>query len=223
MAIPAEQQAHRDAFGKALTVWMKRHGLSQQIPHDWAKAAESQGPWNSQVSTAQRGLLDPKPTFFVALGQFNGAIAAKDMPVSLSRRAKDLLLDTEPYLNADGKPATALDFFAQFIGMQELHSSYALASRTWTEEDAKGVSEMCRTAFRKIAMSKMLPPGEAWEALKPHCSNMSRAQVERFREVLAGWSDWSVEEIEQLSPEGELGIPAQALNALGGGLTIPAL
>ena len=69
MAIPAEQQEHRIAFGKAVTAWMRMNSFSQQTIHDWATAAETTGPWNSQVSLAQRGKLDAKPQLFVAFGQ----------------------------------------------------------------------------------------------------------------------------------------------------------
>ena len=53
---------------------MRKNGFSQQSPHDWAKANDHQGPWNSQMSMLQRGMLDPKATFWVSLGAWNWAI-----------------------------------------------------------------------------------------------------------------------------------------------------
>ena len=66
--IPTEQQAHRIAFGKSITAWMRLNGWSQQTMHDAAKAWELQGPYGSQISLLQRGKHDPKPQFWVSLG-----------------------------------------------------------------------------------------------------------------------------------------------------------
>ena len=62
----------------------------------------------------------------------------------------------------------------------------------------------------------MLNPKEAWEELKLRCDGMSAAETTRFREVLAGWEDWSAAEVNALSVPGELGKPAQALERWGG-------
>ena len=75
---------------------------------------------------------------------------------------------------------------------------------------------MCRDTFRRIATAEMLNPRDAWEALKPHCTMLSATELDRFREVLAGWSDWDADEATCLSIPGELGRPAQALHAWGG-------
>lgn len=217
--IPAEHQAHRVALGKAVTVWMKRNGWSQQTFHDWSTAAASVGPWNSQVSLWQRGKLDPKPMFWVGVGRFNAAVASQKFPYVTSRNLRDRLTGAEPFLTADGRVATATDFFSLFIGEAQLNDQYLAPEPepVLTDEEAKGISEMCREAFRRIATAEMLNPREAWEALKPHCSMLNATELDRFREVLAGWSDWSGDEATALSVPGQLGRPAQALNAWGGG------
>ena len=107
MAIPPDQQAHRDALGKAVTVWMKRNGWSQQTFHDWATAAGSEGPWNSQMSLYSRGRLDPKSQFWVSIGRFNAAVASQDFPCVTNRNLRDRLTDAQPFLNAHGAPASA--------------------------------------------------------------------------------------------------------------------
>jgi hypothetical protein len=211
--IPVEYQAHREALGKAITVWMKRNGWSQQTFHDWATAAASVGPWNSQVSLWQRGKLDPKPMFWVGVGRFNAAIASQEFPYVTGRNLRDRLTGAEPFLTADGRVATATDFFSLFIGEAQLSDQYLAPEPepVLTDDDAKGISDMCREAFRRIATDQMLNPKEAWEALKPHCAGLNVAELNRFREVLAGWSDWDAEEVNALSVPGELGRPAQAL------------
>ena len=215
--IPADQLAHREAFGRALTEWMRINGWSQQTLHDAAKAWGLQGPWNSQISCAQRGILDPKSQFWVSLGQLNANVAAGDLAAITARGLRDRLKGAQPYLNANGELATAVDLFAQFIGAQPIAGQYdAPPAPDYTEEDAKGISDMCREGFRRIATDLMLNPKEAWEALRPHCSGMAAAEITRFREVLAGWDDWSAEEVNGLSVPGQPGKPAQALERWGG-------
>jgi len=141
--IPIEQQAHRIAFGKSITAWMRLNGWSQQTMHDAAKAWELQGPWNSQSSLLQRGLLDPKPQFWVSLGEFNAKIAAADLSAITARGLRDRLKESVPYLNANGAPATAVDFFAEFIGAQATNDLYT-ATPVVSDAEAKGLSEMCR-------------------------------------------------------------------------------
>jgi hypothetical protein len=218
MAIPPDQQAHRDALGKAVTVWMKRNGWSQQTFHDWATAAGSEGPWNSQMSLYSRGRLDPKSQFWVSIGRFNAAVASQDFPYVTNRNLRDRLIDAQPFLNAHGTPASATDLFSMFIGEQPIAEDYLAPEPlpVLTEADAKGISDMCRDTFRRIATAEMLNPRDAWEALKPHCTMLNATELDRFREVLAGWSDWDAEEAMSLSVPGELGRPAQALHDWGG-------
>jgi hypothetical protein len=222
--IPAEQQAHREAFGRAITIWFKQNGWSQQTLHDFSLAiGNTGGVWNSQASLLQRGRLDCKPQFWVALGTLNAAIAAQGLAAVTSRSLRDRLTGAEPFLAADGRVATATDFFAMFIGEQPINDCYLAPEPepVYSDDEGKGLSEMCREAFRRIAQDMMLSPREAWDGLRPHCKDMSSEEVARFREVLAGWSDWSGEEVTALSVPGQLGKPAQALEDWGdGNLTI---
>jgi hypothetical protein len=219
--IPAEQQLNRDAFGKAFTVWMKRNGWSQQTFHDFSLAIGNVGGvWNSQASLLARGKLDCKPQFWVALGRLNAAVAAQDFSAVTARGLRDRLKTAEPFITADGRPATASDFFSLFIGEAPIADEYLAPEPepVLTDGDAKGLSEMCREAFRRIATDQMLNPKEAWEGLKPFCSMLTATELDRFREVLAGWSDWSGDEATALSVPGELDRPTQALKAWGGGI-----
>ena len=223
--IPAEQQQHRDAFGRAITIWMKGNSWSQQTLHDLSAATGFVGgDYNSQVSLLQRGRLDPKPMFWVALGQLNAFVAAGDLAPITNRSLRDRLTDAEPFFTDDGEVAAASEFFAMFIGEVPLPERFAISAvEPISDKEAKGISEMCRASFRQIAQDQMLSPKEAWEALKPHCTMLNASELERFREVLAGWSDWTGEEATALTPPGQLGKPAQALDTWGGGLTIATI
>jgi hypothetical protein len=210
----------RIAFGKLVRQWFARNGWPQDVPHRLAKITGAAGPWNSQVSQIMQGKLDPKPALFVAFGAFNQAVAEQRFPGVTERRLLDQLTGSEPLRHDDGRPYTAPDFFALFTGLLDAPSSFSIPERVITEEDAQGISQMCRDEFRMIAKDKLLSPAEAWSALRPHCEGMSAAQVDRFKDVLSGWGDWSVDEVTELSVAGELGKPAAALQRWNGGIVV---
>jgi hypothetical protein len=224
----------RTALGQAYKRWMKVNSLSQQCSHDLAKAAQENGlvpedsapyaPWNSQVSlfTQNPCKLDPKAGFWIALGRFNAAIDAQAFPGNITRTLRDKLIAAKPFCHDDGEMASATDFFGMFIGELPIPEAYAVTTRVYTEADVPGIVEMCRTAFRKIAEDQLLNPREAWEKLKPLCTGMKAAEIDKFRSVLSGWDEWTLDEIIALTPDGDaLGLPAQALDRLGKGLMVP--
>jgi hypothetical protein len=213
--IPAEQQQHRDAFGRAITIWMKHNGWSQQTLHDLSAAAGFVGGvYNSQVSLLQRGRLDPKPMFWVALGQLNAFVAAGDLAPITNRNLRDRLTDAEPFITDEGDVAAASEMFAMFIGQVPLPERYAISAvEPITDKEAKKLSEELRKQFRATAQAQMLSPAEAWAALEQHCAEMSADQQVRFREVLSGWSDFSGEEATTFTVPGQPSKPSQALSA----------
>lgn len=217
-SIPAEQQKHRDALGRAITIWMRKNGWSQQTFHDTAKLMGTEGPWNSQISLCQRGRLDSKALFWVGLGAFNALVAEQAIPKEASRALRDRLSGSEPFLLDRGTPAKAADFFAMFIGEAPIPEAYGASYLpNYTEDDAAGISQMCRDAFRRIATDNLQTPKEAWDDLKPHCAGLlSISEITRLREVLSGWGDWTVEEVIAQSVPGQLGRPAQALERWSG-------
>lgn len=217
----------RRSFGLAYKAWMHKHSISQQMPHDWALATGSEGPWNSQMSLLttdnDEKRLDPKSQFWTGLGAFNAAIESGKIPGDLKRRTFDALKDAMPFVTADDRIATSTDFFSMFIGEQEINAQY-VAVRVYTADDIPGITQMCRDAFRRIAEDQMISPKEAWDKLKPLCEGMNATQIDKFRSVLSGWDEWSIEEITALTPVGDaLGLPAQALDRLGKGLMSPTM
>ena len=193
--IPAEQQQHRDALGRAITVWMRKNGWSQQTFHDWAKAAGSEGPWNSQISLLQRGKHDPKALFWVGMGAFNSAIAEQQFPPEAARALKDRLAGAEPFLLDNGTPATAADFFGLFIGEIPISDAYA-STVFFTSDEAKVISAQIRNAYRTQALERMVPPAEAWETLLPYMDDLSAARLEQLRSVLSGWSEFDAADLQ---------------------------
>ena len=189
-----ETQEQRAAFGRAIDFWMRKNGFSQQSPHDWAKANEHQGPWNSQMSMLQRGMLDPKATFWVSLGAWNWAIQDSN-PGPVSARIKDQMLAADPFLANDGSPADALDFFAMFIGAHPIREEY-LAGPLYTENDAATLSRRCRDRFTAHLTAEMLTRKEAWAALVEHL-DVAPAVHTRLQKVLIGEAQFTPEQLEQ--------------------------
>ena len=104
-------------FGPAVKRWFTAEGLSQQTPHDWAAAAGSPGPWNSQISRLQRNLLACEPGFFLALARFNRVVGGEEpLPAELKRARRDQLVGAEPFRLDDGSLPTAAQWFALYVG-----------------------------------------------------------------------------------------------------------
>ena len=188
----------RTALGQAYKRWMRINNFSQQGPHDWAKAAGSEGPWNSQLSllTQSPCKLDPKAGFWMALGRFNAAIAAQTFPPSIARTLRDKLTAAKPFCHDDGEVVSATDFFGMFIGELPIPEAYVASAHTYTEEDAKAESSRLRDAFRAFAQNEMLSPADAWSKVVAATDLAPRHQA-RLKEVLSGWGDLSVDEMTE--------------------------
>ena len=200
MAIPAEQLQHRIAFGKAVTAWMRMNGWSQQTIHDWASAASTEGPWNSQVSLLQRGKLDPKPQFWVAFGRLNQDLANGKLKYVTDRKLKDKLKEAMPLLTEHDEAATASDLFSMFIAELQPAAIYNQPIAI-DQGTADKLTQKYRDQFRKMALEEMISPKEAWGLIEPHCKKlgMKAAQIKHFREVLVGFADYTAEELTELS------------------------
>ena len=214
MTIPSEQQNHRTRFGKAVTAWMRLNSFSQQTIHDWAGAAGTAGPWNSSVSLMQRGRLDPKAMLWVAFGQLNKDLAEGNLRYVKDRKLKDKLKDAMPFLTEKDEPATATDFFSMFIGELQPAAIYTQPIAI-TDEDAEKLTQKYREAFRNLAMDQMITPKEAWSEVEVHCKTlaMTGKQITQMREVLIGFSDYSADDLAELSSgAGEEPAPGKALD-----------
>ena len=109
----------REAFGNALKAWFARNSWPQSITETWAKSCGSPGPWASQISPAINYKLDPKAAFFVALGNFNAAVAERNVLSVTNERVRTLLLKGQPLCHDDGVPYGPEDFFKLFTGLIE--------------------------------------------------------------------------------------------------------
>lgn len=190
-----EQAAARELTGMAIKSWLRRNNWSIQIPHDWASAAGSEGPWNSQVSLFQRGKLDAKPNFFVGIGRFNRAIASQDFPYVKERKLLDRIKGAEPFTGDDDAVWGPMEFFGAYVGEIQPPQKYLTAAAMPTEDDAIRVTEEIREAFRSRAAEEMLPPKQAF-ALLAERSGLGVARQQRLQSVLSGWDNLTVEDLE---------------------------
>ena len=216
MAIPAEQQQHRESFGRAVSAWMRMNNFSQQTMHDWAAAAGTEGPWNSQCSLLQRGKLDPKPQFFVAFGKLNQDLANGNLACVTDRKLKDKLVEAMPLLTEHDQPATATAIYSMFIGEMQPAAIYTQPIAI-SDADAEKLTQQYRDAFRKLAVSEMISTKEVWQKVEPACQQlgMKAAQVKHFQEVLVGLADYTREELMDLSTSAnDKPLPGKALDTV---------
>jgi hypothetical protein len=197
--ISPEQQAHRVALGKAIACWMRMQGWSQNVPHEWGVEMagvgnQSNGPHNSQISLAQRGKLDGKPGFFIAMGAFNAAIATQDLAPIKGRQLKDRLTGAEAFLLEDGNPAKASDFFAMFIGELEVPTRYAVSDEPMSEQEVSAANDQLRADFKAGARDRMLTPAEAWPVLWKNMALPTKVSS-KLKDVLSGWGDFTAEDL----------------------------
>jgi hypothetical protein len=193
---------------------MRLNGFSQQTIHDWASAAGTAGPWNSSVSLLQRGRLDCKGQFWVAFGQLNKDLAEGTLNYVTDRKLKDKLKDAMPFLTEKDLPATATDFFSMFIGELQPAAIYTQPIAI-TDQDAESLTLKYREAFRSLALDRMITPKEAWSEIEPRCKAlaMTAKQITKMREVLIGFSDYSADDLTELSnAPGEEPAPGKALH-----------
>ena len=220
MSTPSRAVPERSEFGRVIQRWFKANRWPQDVPHRLAKVTGAQGPWNSQISCAMNGKLDPKPAFFLAFGAFNDAVARQSYPGVTDRKLLDQLKGATPLAKDDGTPYSAVEFFALFAGMLPSPEAYQelSAGEEISDEEAKARSEALRRAFQDVAKDQMLSPKEAWESLRPHIKNLDASALNRFKEVLSGWGDYSGAELMELATSGPYSEPGMALETWASGV-----
>ena len=191
--IPA-QQAQRIIFGKAITLWMRLNGWSQQVPDDFGKAVGQPGPHNSQISQLQNGKLEPKSGFWICLAAFNHAVATQELAAIKARALLDRLKGASAFLMDDGRPATATDFFSMFIGETQIPTTYRQASEPVLEVDAQRINDQLRSDFMAGVRARNLDPEVAMGMLWKTVSLPTKGRP-RLKKVLAGWDDYTAEEL----------------------------
>jgi len=202
---------HKKRFGRARRLWRNRNGLSQLDSDQWAKLTpagqryqggegesvlnaqeqgwECAGPYCSQESKLENGVLDPKgAALWIALGCWNWAIAndqVKGLPSKLAQKMKA----AQPFLTPTGAVADAQDFFAYFAGLADIREEYLaaeVAAGPLTDAEAERVNAWLVEFFADSAAADDLSPQQAWEALRQIMPPLSKADQQKISLALVG-------------------------------------
>lgn len=164
--IPAEQMAARAALGLAIRNWFHMNRWSQDVPGWFAKAKDLNGPWNSQMSLLYNGRLDPKAQFFLALEEFNLAVAYQNLDEEeLEPKLVKRLHAKQPFLTETGEFAKAEDFFAMFIGRKRWHEMFDAIPRL-SEEEAENRGKILLRNFESLMLDQMITRAELWRDMQ---------------------------------------------------------
>ena len=110
----------RVQFGKMLLRWRSRYGWSGKTFATWAKSSPEALPWKVSSSTWTGFELGrahaPAPETFLAFEAMNLALASGEHGPIADRTLKDRVSAAEPFLDDQGEPWRAGDFFDCFIG-----------------------------------------------------------------------------------------------------------
>ncbi len=81
----------------------------------------------------------------------------------------------------------------------ELHLGLINQKEPFVESDAENITAFDQTLFFGFANHHNLGTVETWNSLAPHISFLSEKEQLRFKEVLGGFSTWTVEELDQFT------------------------
>ena len=192
---PRLMDSAREAFGDVLKAWFARNKWPQSITETWAKSCGSPGPWASQISPAINYKLDPKAAFFVALGNFNTAVAERNVLSVTNERVRQLLLKGEPLCHDDGVPFGPDDFFKLFVGMIQPPAEVLPEppENCWActpdgGERLEVITRQAREAFADIGGRLMVAPAELWQKVRPSIAEyLSDEQMSHMQRMLSGY------------------------------------
>ena len=103
---------------QAIKIWFAQNEWPQKITDDWAREAGSEmGPWASQLCLYLKGSLNPKAGFFIALSDFNAAVAVQEFSNISTYKLKQRLIGSKPMQHDDGRVFAANDFWSMFAGL----------------------------------------------------------------------------------------------------------
>jgi hypothetical protein len=110
----------RVQFGKMLLRWRNRYGWSGKTCSIWAKACPDVLPWGVSSATWTGFELGrahaPAPETFLAFEAMNLALASGNHGPITDRTLKDRIASAKPFVDDQGQPWRAGDFFDCFIG-----------------------------------------------------------------------------------------------------------
>ena len=201
---------YRTDFGESFRRWREQNNLSQQNLHCLCESAGIK-LYNSQFSHLEQGKLELKSSGFLELRDLNKIIASKKFPPTVSKvgkftqEVKDKFKQAEPYCDIDDEAILeGYLFFALFTGESDINPKYKMSGVKITEEVCQNISNFGRTVFSGHATDEMMSKKEAWESFLPHVEKVvNKKQQRRIQSVLAGQSDYTIEEVNLMTNGGK--------------------
>ena len=182
------EQPYGYDFGPVIKEWFRRNQWPQILAEKVARSKGSAvGPWASQISNTMNRKIEPKPSFFGAMGWFNKVIFDQDYQGITDTYTKDLLKDSVALCHDNGNPFTSTDFLALFLGHIQAPESYQHVIKcTITPEVVKAYWENIREIYNELRMDMMVQSIEVWRDLESLLveQHIPKDDIYWFRECL---------------------------------------
>ena len=155
--------AAHDRFASAIKTWLAQNGWPQLITDAWARdVGYPNGPWASQICALLQGGFHPRPSFWIALAEFNRVVADQQFTPLKDQKLKGRLRDARPFVDVEGNVATASTLFSMFIGQESIPVQYA----GFSDQNAALYSKTDADMFEDLVLKSGQPGRLAWEEVK---------------------------------------------------------
>jgi hypothetical protein len=181
-----------EQFGDMMLLWRQSNGWSGQVLEDWARACPDVLPikiLNSVVTGLElKRNKRTAPHTFQALGLANETLAQEFRGTIRDRVLHDRVYNAEPIRHDDGRPWSATDFFAAFVGELEIPAKFRLS--TTTEDDGIPDADCARGQFHALRKAEGLTPTAAFTRLLRFTPRTDGSIRERLESVLLGGDEF---------------------------------
>jgi len=196
MSTPQERIVNAEQFinefGDMLLLWRLSNGWSGQTLEDWAKVCPEILPikiLNSVVTGLElKRNKRTAPHTFQAIGMANEMLAQEFRGKIGDRTLHDRIYNAEPICHEDGKPWTATDFFAAFVGELEIPAKFKEAAHAGQETTPD--ADDTRGRFHALRRIEGLTPTAAFARLLKINPRTDGSIRERLESVLLGGDEF---------------------------------
>jgi hypothetical protein len=191
----ANSERFINEFGEMLLLWRQSNGWSGQTLEDWAKACPDILPvkvLNSVITGLElKRNRRTAPNTFQGLGLANEMLAQKFRGTIRDRTLHDRIYQAEPIRHEDGRPWTAADFFAAFVGELEIPERFKMSYQQEQEQTIANADD-ARGRFHAYRRAESLTPTAAFARLLRFTPRTDGAIRERLEAVLLGGDEFTV-------------------------------
>ena len=112
-----DMNAEDKGLGQTIAAWFASNGWAQTFPEQWAKSYGVKGSHASQIAFLKQRKLEPRAGFFKGLGEFNRAVAERDLIRVENTTTRDSLMKGKPLTREDGVRLGRWNFWACIPGI----------------------------------------------------------------------------------------------------------